>query len=421
MSFPAHAAVGPGEQRAQRGAFAVLMFTAFVESLGSFLVLALLPFYAQRFGATATTVGWLVSAFALAQLVSAPLWGMLSDRLGRKPVLIVGLLVTIVSYWLFARADSLLALFVSRIAQGLGAGTVAVVFAYIADLLPEQRRTEGVGWITAATSGAAMIGPIFGSVAARFDPSLPGYGALVLALVATVLVAVFLPTTARGPVRAEQYRRARGVLMGASALYRALAAVVRRPGAAGPRLIWTYAVGMLATSATFGVIGLYLEQRMGIDESSIWWFFSILAGASLIIRLWLLGPAVRRFGEPRLMVAGCCFLGLATLALIGPKTMTGLVPAILLFALGQSLLYPSTTSMLSSVAQREDALLLGQTMGVQQTFGGTSRVVGPILGGWIFARVAPQAPFVIFGLVVLLWGAVLALRQPAEVDPDRVA
>ena len=168
---------------------------------------------------------------------------------------------------------------------------------------------------------------------------------------------------------------------------------------------------MLATSATFGVIGLFLSARFGVDEDSIWWFFTLLAGASLVIRVWLLGPLVRRFGEDRLILAGLLCLGAATVGMVMPSSTALLVLPVLLFATGQSLLYPCTTARLSTVTQDSGDGLLGQAMGVQQAFGGASRVIGPVAGGFAFAQFGPSVPFLVCGSLVLMWAWTLAISR----------
>ena len=406
---------GPSD-RGQKVALGVLMLAAFVESMGSFLILALIPFYGQEFGASAQQVGWLVGTFALAQLVSAPLWGRLSDRIGRKPVLVLGLVLALVAYLAFAFAGDLLQLFVSRALQGLAAGTVSAVFAYLGDLLPAERRAEGVGWVTAATSGAATVGPLLGSVAARFDPTYPGLWSAALTAVALLALVALLPRTEEAEESEEseegelEPHRGAPSLPSEQSLMRALGAVVRRPLADGPILVWTYAVGMLATGATFGVIGLFLEDRFDIDATSIWWFFTLLAGVSMVFRIWVLGPTVRRFGERRLILVGMLFLGLATVTMPLPNQTWMLALPIVAFAVGQSLLYPCVTAALSNVAQAHRAGLLGQAMGVQQAYGGVSRVLGPVVGGILFAQIGGFAPFFVAGALALVWASVLFAR-----------
>jgi MFS family permease len=144
----------------------VLMLTVFVDMIGFLIVLPLLPFYAEKLGADPFLVGALVSIFALAQLAAAPLWGRLSDRYGRRPAILGGLLISAVSYVLFESAGTVWVLFLSRLVQGGGAGTVGVVQAYVSDVVPAKDRAKALGWLTVASSAGVMIGPAIGSLAA---------------------------------------------------------------------------------------------------------------------------------------------------------------------------------------------------------------------------------------------------------------
>ena len=140
------------------------MVTAFVDMLGLIIIYPLLPFYATRLGANAATVGALVAAFSVAQLVSAPAWGWMSDRYGRRPAILVGLIVSAVAYVIFAFADSLWLLFLSRVIQGLGGGTIGVVQAYVTDITGGKDRAKALGWLSAVTSLGAVVGPALGSL-----------------------------------------------------------------------------------------------------------------------------------------------------------------------------------------------------------------------------------------------------------------
>ena len=142
----------------------VLFVTAFVDMVGLTMIIPLLPFYATELGASATVVGLLVSAFSVAQLAVAPVWGRFSDRYGRRPAILAGLLLTGCAYVIFAFAGSVLVLLLSRLVQGLGGGTIGVVQAYVADASPPEQRTKSLGWLSAVTSLGAVAGPAFGSV-----------------------------------------------------------------------------------------------------------------------------------------------------------------------------------------------------------------------------------------------------------------
>lgn len=139
----------------------VLFVTAFVDMVGLAMIVPLLPYYATEMGATATTVGLLVAAFSAAQLAVAPAWGQLSDRYGRRPAILAGLVLSAVAYVIFAFAGSLPLLFLSRLVQGAGGGTIGVVQAYVADACPPEERTKSLGWLSAVTSLGAVVGPAF--------------------------------------------------------------------------------------------------------------------------------------------------------------------------------------------------------------------------------------------------------------------
>ena len=146
------------------GKLLVLMVTAFVDMVGFAMVLPLVPFYAASMGATGFIVGLLISSFSVAQLVSAPSWGRLSDHFGRRPAVISGLLVSAAAYVVFGLAGTLWILLLSRVVQGIGGGTVGVLQAYVADASRPEDRAKGLGWLSAATSAGAVVGPAFGSM-----------------------------------------------------------------------------------------------------------------------------------------------------------------------------------------------------------------------------------------------------------------
>ena len=379
------------------------MFTGFVDTLGVFLVLSLLPYYARELGASPLAVGALVSAFAVAQTISAPLWGRASDRWGRRPIILVGLGISVGAYLIFAFADSLWLLLLSRLAQGFGGGTVSVVFAYISDAVPAPDRAERIGWVTAATSAAAMVGPAVGSLAVRFDPSYPGIAAALLCAISLALAFVWLPEPP-GERSAERPTQS---------LVQALGRVFSHPREVAHMLIWVYALGMVATNALTAIIGLYLDDRFGVGEDDIWVFFTYLAGLSLIVRVTLLGPLVRAWGEVRVLRLGALLLAAGLLGMPVPGHPVGLWWTVPLVALGNSFLYPCTTALVSRTARR--AHETGQILGVQQAVGGLARIGGPLLAGSLFARLGPGSPFLAGGalmVITTLW----ALRLPRSVD-----
>jgi multidrug resistance protein len=182
----------------------VLMLTVFVDMIGFLIVLPLLPFYAEKLGADPTRVGGLIAAFAVGQLAAAPLWGRLSDRYGRRPMILAGLLIAAVAYVVFESASAVWMLFLSRLVQGGGAGTVGVVQAYLSDSVPREDRAKALGWLTAATSAGVMVGPAIGSLAAAKGWLGPGYLAAGLCVLNFLFGLIWLPEPLAGQRSGEK-------------------------------------------------------------------------------------------------------------------------------------------------------------------------------------------------------------------------
>lgn len=380
------------------------MVVAFVSTLGEFLVVALLPFYAERYGATPLEVGALVSAFALASMATAPLWGRLADRRGRRPALLLGLVVSAAGYLLFGLAQSLELLLLARLVHGVGGGTVPVVFAYIADSVTGERRAEGIGWVTAVTSSAAMIGPAVGGLAGQLHPAGAGAVAAAFSLAAAVFARFWLPESRqrREEEQAEETR------------YSILAAVGRvagQPLRPLNLLIWIYAAGQIGMAGMTAIIGLYLGRRFGVDESNIGLFFFYLGGLSIAFRVFVLGPAVRRFGEVRVLRAGAVSFGVGLIAIPFATGLWTLGAAIFLVPLGTSLLFPCTTSQVSKRAPGSG--VVGQVLGVQQAYGNGSKIAAPLVAAYLFQALSPEAPFVAIGAILIV-AAAMSARLPAD-------
>lgn len=282
------------------------MITAFVDMVGLLMVIPLLPFFAEDLGGGGLWVGILISAFSLAQLLSAPLWGRVSDRYGRRPALLVGLGAAAIAYVIFAYADSLLILLLSRLVQGAGGGTVGVLQAYVADTTEPRDRARSLGWLSAATNAGVAIGPVMGSASLTFGRPAPGLLAAGLCGINMVFAWAFLreslAATPAGETRAAP-RRPREVVR----------EVLTRPGEAAPRLIWIYAIGMGAFAGFTSILALFLSRHFGFTEKTIGWVFMWTGVLSVIARAVLLGRMVDWLGEARLARVGQTILGVGLL------------------------------------------------------------------------------------------------------------
>ena len=405
----------------------VLMAIVFVDMIGFLLVTPLLPFYATNLGARPIVVTMILSAFSLAQLLSAPFWGRFSDRYGRRPALLVGLASSAVAFALFGLANSIWLLFLFRLIQGAGGGTTGVVQAYVSDSVPPEKRAEALGWISAATNAGVMIGPALGSLAAKhIGWSGPGFVAAVLCTLNVLAAWRWLPESKRD----EGPRETAAPPPKRQPLLKSVAQVLSDPGSPVSLLIWIYAVGMLAFMGMNGVLALYLGKVYGVTKETIGYFYSYIGAIGIVMRAVLLGPTVRRFGEVGVTRMGSLslVLGLALIPVPGLLDLTrmerfGLLALIvMLVPVGTALLFPATTALVSRRGARAE---MGQTMGVQQAFGSTARVVGPICAGWLY-ELNIKAPFWAAAAVMLATSFLTSRlteeekpRVAAEPAPDR--
>jgi MFS family permease len=369
-------------QSASLKTLGVLMATVFVDMIGFLIVQPTLPFYATKLGARPFVVTLIISSFFFAQLVTAPLWGRFSDRYGRRPALLVGLVSSAIAFALFGLANTIWLLFLFRLVQGAGGGTTGVVQAYVSDAVVPEERAKALGWITASTSAGVMIGPLLGSFAATyFGQSGPGFVAAGLCALNAVSAWLWLPESKRpdDPGAAARRRPLRQTIL----------QVLRDPMSPVSSLIWIYTIGMMAFMGMNGILALYLGAAFGVTERTIGWLYSYVGGIGLVMRAVMLGPAVRRFGEIGVTRLGSLslILGLslmpvpAMLHLSRPAEIGLLAVAALFVPVGTALLFPATTALVSRRSARQE---VGQVMGVQQSFGSVARLVGPVAAGWIF-------------------------------------
>ena len=382
------------------GKLVVLMITAFIDMAGVLMVLPLLPFYATEMGASGFVVGALVSSFAIAQLLSAPLWGRFSDRYGRRPALLVGLAASAIAYVIFAYADSLWVLFLSRIVQGAGGGTVGVIQAYVTDAVEPKNRARALGWLSAATNAGVAIGPVIGSASTNLGERAPGLVAAALCVVNIIFAAKYLSESRdMAEARTQGHRKGRS--------REAVWHVIQNSRDAKSRLIWIYAIGMGAFMGMNAILALFLAARFGVTARTIGFFYMYIGVISIVTRAGILGRMVDKYGEAKLSRVGMSLLaiGLVTMPFIHHmidaqalgRTLNGEIPvtmtviwsflpiaiSVALIPLGTAFTFPCVTSLLSRVIPSNER---GLWMGLQQTFGGTARVVFPLLAGFMFDR-----------------------------------
>lgn len=375
-------------------ALSVLIATCSIDMVGFAMVFPLLPYYALHLNASPEMIGLMTAGFSGAQLIAAPYWGRFSDRYGRRPALLIGLLASAAAFVIFGLADALWLLFLSRLVQGAGGGTTGVAQAYVADTIKPRDRAKALGWLSAATSAGVAFGPAVGSLShAWWGPQAPGFVAAGLCLLNAFFAWKWLPESSKMNT-AERAKPRKPVLAAA-------AEVLEHPARPVSRLIWIYSVGMLAFAALNSVLALFLDSTFGVTEEYIGYFYSYVGALSFLMRSLLLGTIVDRFGEVKTMRYGTVCLVIGLLAYTMVPNLWALAIVIPLVPIGTALLFPSTTALMSRLSAKDE---IGTTMGVAQTFAGLSRVAAPLIATSAFQRLGHNWPFYIAAAAVGLVG-----------------
>lgn len=392
----------------------IIFLTVFIDLLGFGIIIPLLPFYAERFGGSAATVGMLSVSFSLAQFVFMPIWGRMSDRYGRRPILLLGLLGSFGSYLLFGLAGSLPLLFISRAFAGIAGATVSTAQAFIADTTTAENRAKGMGLVGAAFGLGFIFGPAIGGFLSRWGHAAPPLFASALSL-ANFAAAWFLLPESR-PAHVPLTERRSGSRI--AALRKALT----RP--AMPLLLLVYFLVVAAFSGFETTFALFSERRHGFTEETIGYLFAYVGVVLALVQGGLVGRVVRRFGERRLVPLAILILAVGLALIPVPNSIAGLCVAVGVISLGMGFNNPSLVSLISQASDPEDQ---GGILGVSQSLASLARIVGPAWGGVLFDQFGPAATYVssagIMAVAALLAAGGLrgqnaeCQRQTAECPP----
>ena len=364
--------------------FGAIWTTVALDLVGFGIVLPILPLYAKRYHASPATAGALVAAFSFAQLLAAPLWGRVSDRFGRKPVLIVSLVGTAIGSLFTGLATGLVLLFVGRLIDGASGASVSVAQAAVADIAEPSQRARLFGLLGAAFGLGFVLGPAIGGALSPISPRLPFFVAAALAGGNAIVALRRLPETRPADrVRAPRSSPARGI----------------------GNLVAVSFLSLLAFSAFEGTFALFGNKRLGLQESSTYVVFTIIGVLIAVDQVVLVHPLVARVGERRSLRLGLALnaTGLALLPFVHSRW--ALAPSLLLLCAGQGLITPTLSS---EVAAMVDADARGQVLGIQQSAGGLARTIGPAAGGVLFGHVSVASPYLVGAALVAVAFVILA-------------
>jgi DHA1 family tetracycline resistance protein-like MFS transporter len=377
-----------------------LFLIVFIDLLGFSIILPLLPFYAETFNATPAQVGLLVASYAAAQLVGAPVLGRLSDRFGRKPVLIISLAGTFIGFLMLGFANSLAVLFASRILDGFTGGNISVAQAYVTDITDGSNRAKGLGMLGAAFGLGFIFGPALGGTLSVYGFEIPAFVAAGLSLMSIVGVITFLPESLPAEARSALVNRTKQRFS-----LRNLWMAINRPRV-GPILHVRFFYGL--AFATFQTIfPLYAQYKLGLDARGTGFVLTYVGILVVFVQGFLVGWLASRFNEYRLIFLATLIMTVSLFAWsAAPNTVIVLIIlAPLAFAAGT--LNTLLNSTLSKAVYPEE---VGGTLGLSASLESLTRVISPSAGGFLLGSIGPWAPGLVSGLI-MIWTVSYAWRR----------
>lgn len=377
----------------------VIFLTIFVNLIGFGIIVPLLPFYAERFGASGLTVGLLFGVFSLCQLIASPVLGEASDRFGRRPVLLFSLAGTVISFVMLATAQSIGMLFLARIVDGLSGGNISTARAYVADVTEPQDRARAYGLIGAAFGLGFILGPALSGVLAPISYTAPIWAAAAITAAAALLAFVWLPETVhRAPAAA-------------AVPWLSMGATLRRPSVR--RILTIDFVYWFAFAVFQTTFALFVARRFGFDAARTGYFFAAFGVLGAVVQGLLIRPLVRRLGDRPtfIMGLGCSAFGLvaATQASTVPLFALALVP----LAIGIGFGHPTISSLVSRVARHDEQ---GRVQGAASAVESLGRAIGPVWGNASLQRFGEAMPYA--SAAGLLVATILLSLQYQAHEPD---
>lgn len=392
----------------------VIFLTILIDLIGFGIVIPLLPFYAARFDASPFDVGILVAVYSLMQFVFSPVLGSLSDKYGRRPILLLSIAGSAVGYLTIGLAGSLAVVFLGRILGGVTAGNLSTAQAYIADVTSRENRAKGMGLFGMAFGFGFILGPALAAILGQIDEQTPFFFAAGLAVVNTFLIFKFLPETVTGKQEAPPRSLNR---------FKEIFSAMKEPRLAVINL--QYFLLIVAFSMMTTAFPYFTQFNYGYSVVETGYLLAYVGLIAIVMQGMIFGRLANRFGESRLILAGCVTLvmSLAAVPYVTNESvgLLGLLLGTGFFAAGNSLASPSLTSLASKSASDADQ---GKTMGVMQSGASLARVVGPAICGFLLNNRANQVDAVTIrqnfwtAAAIMLVAGIVSLYFHFRFEPD---
>ncbi|MGH7933239.1 MAG: MFS transporter [Candidatus Binataceae bacterium] len=392
----------PQGDRTNRASLLILFFTVFIDLLGFGIVIPFLPMYAERLGVGAAGIGLVLAIYSLMQFLCAPLLGRISDHVGRRPIIMLGLLGSSIGYIIYGFAYSFVLLLVSRAVHGMCAATVSTAQAYVADTTPESKRAHGMGMIGAAFGLGFVLGPAIGGLLGHSSLRVPVFFAAALTFANLIFAAIYLPEShePNSAVRLDFRRLIEPVIMLPRRLTR-------------HRLSRLFSVAFLLTftlSALEATFALMVPVVYGYGAFGVGGLLAYAGLLQAVTQGYLLRKIIDRAGEPRLIRIGALMLAVGMAPLASFSSHVALFVLLALISLGYGLASPSVASLISRRSERHQQ---GEVLGINQSALSLARIFGPIAAGLVYELLSPAAAYIGGGIIAMAALAIAAAIRPA--------
>lgn len=374
-----------------------IFLVVFIDLLGFGIILPLLPYIAEKFQATPFTIGILSAVYSFFQLIASPILGRLSDRYGRKKLLIISQLGSAIGYLILGLANSLPLVFISRVIDGITGGNISVAQAYIADVTTKENRAKGMGLIGAAFGLGFIFGPAIGGAMSKISYSAPAYFATLISLTTVLTTAFFLKETVNekkaktSPKTRLTWKEFEKVL----SLYP----------------IGTLIIIFFLLNTAFSIMQsnfvLWSQKTFNFDASQNGWYFTYIGILAVVFQLQLLPRVIKKFHEKKILLTSLFFMFLGLILIPLSKNPSFLFIALFFIPLGNSLANPTIQALASENVPKEE---YGETLGILQSSGSMGRILGPIIGGEIFQILGKDVVFYFAGIIILFSFIYLKLK-----------
>lgn len=376
----------------------ILMLNLFIALLGQGMVIPILPDYLKQFNAAGTAAGYLVAAFGAAQFIFSPIGGRLSDKHGRRIMILLGLFLTVISDFIFAISHELMLLYIARVIGGIGVGImIPSNLAYVADITTKETRAKGMGYLSAAMNLGMVLGPGLGGIIAQFGIRMPYFFAAGLGFIATLLTFILpetLPLEKRSISKSSEKQES---------IVKQLIQSVHKPYFHHLLLILVMTFGLVSFETVYS---LFVEYKYGFTSKDVSILITIGAAIGIIVQIWLIDKAIKRFGEYNLIKLSLLITAIALLLMLIKVNFIYLISVSAVFFAFNSFLRPTVTTLLSNEAGSNEQ---GFVSGLNTTYTSMGNIVGPIMAGCLFDKQI-NLPYIMSALI--LFGTIFLANQP---------